>query len=166
MSQYRSSLLTIGTEVSSGQIVNTNASWLSDQLINLHYEPVCHVTVPDGEQDILEALDFLAARSEYIFVTGGLGPTLDDITSHVITRCVADELRFDESSWLQIQNRFQQLGIPAPESNRQQCYFPSRAQIIANPKGTANAFSLNHGKHFICCLPGPPEEIKAIWQNS
>ncbi len=166
MSQYRSSLLTIGTEVSSGQIVNTNASWLSDQLTNLHFETVCHVTVPDEEKDILEALDFLAARSDYIIVTGGLGPTRDDITRQVITRWSDDHLQFDEASWQNIQTRFQQLGIAPPESNRQQCFFPSRAKIIPNPKGTANAFCLKKNQHFVCCLPGPPEEIKAIWQKS
>ena len=166
MDQYRASLLTIGTEVSTGQIVNTNASWVADQLVNLHFDPICHLTVSDNEKDILDALDYLAKRCSYIFVTGGLGPTSDDITRQVICKWAGDDLRFDEGSWHSIEQRFQQLGVPASDNNRQQCYFPSRASVISNPKGTANAFSLLKDGLYICCLPGPPEEIKAIWHSS
>ncbi len=166
MTRIRATILTIGTEVSNGQIVNSNASWLADQLVNLKIDPVWHLTVPDAEDEMIDALNIAADRCRILLITGGLGPTADDITRQVVARWCDDQLVFHEDSWKKIQSRFERFGHPAPESNRQQCYFPSRAQIVDNPFGTANAFHLQRGKLLLWCLPGPPDEIKAIWSKS
>ncbi|HYX36022.1 MAG TPA: molybdopterin-binding protein [Oligoflexus sp.] len=166
MEPLRASILTIGTEVSTGQIVNSNAAWIADQLVNSKMNPVWHLTVPDDEREMLDALNLAAARSRLLFVTGGLGPTTDDITRQVISRWWGDTLEFQPGSWEKIIQRFQTLGITPPESNKQQCYFPSQARVLDNPAGTADAFYLQRKDLQIWVLPGPPEEIKAIWNTS
>jgi molybdenum cofactor synthesis domain-containing protein len=166
MEPLRASILTIGTEVSTGQIVNSNAAWIADQLVNLKMNPVWHLTVPDDEREMTDALNLAAARSRLLFITGGLGPTADDITRQVVSRWWGDTLEFQPGSWEKIIQRFQMLGIVPPESNKQQCFFPSQARVLDNPAGTADAFYLQRKDLQIWVLPGPPEEIKSIWRNS
>jgi len=165
MEPLRASILTIGTEVSTGQIVNSNAAWIADQLVNLKINPVWHLTVPDDEREMLDALECAASRCRLLFITGGLGPTTDDITRQIVSRWWGDPLEFQSASWEKIIQRFQMLGIAPPDSNKQQCYFPSQARILDNPAGTADAFYLQRKDLQLWCLPGPPEEIKAIWKH-
>lgn len=166
MEPLRASILTIGTEVSSGQIVNSNAAWIADQLVNSKMNPVWHLTVPDDEREMLDALNLAASRSRLLFITGGLGPTTDDITRQVVSRWWGDSLEFQPGNWEKIIQRFQMLGMTPPESNKQQCYFPSKARVLDNPAGTADAFYLQRQDLEVWVLPGPPEEIKAIWRGS
>lgn len=166
MKSLRAAILTIGTEVSTGQIINSNASWIADQLVNLKIDPVWHLTVPDVPQEMTAALEVAAARADLILITGGLGPTSDDITRQIVCEWTGDRLQFDEPSWLAIQERFARLGIAVPESNRQQCLFPSSGRIIENPVGSARAFAAEKGALKLWCLPGPPEEIRGIWKHS
>jgi molybdenum cofactor synthesis domain-containing protein len=166
MEPLRASILTIGTEVSTGQIVNSNAAWIADQLVNLKMNPVWHLTVPDDEREMIDALNLAAARSRLLFITGGLGPTADDITRQVVSRWWGDALEFQPGSWEKIIQRFQMLGIVPPESNKQQCFFPSQSRVLDNPAGTADAFYLQRKDLQVWVLPGPPEEIKAIWRSS
>jgi len=166
MEPLRASILTIGTEVSTGQIVNSNAAWIADQLVNSKMNPVWHLTVPDDEREMLDALNLAAGRSRLLFITGGLGPTADDITRQVVSRWWGDSLEFQPGSWEKIIQRFQMFGITPPESNKQQCFFPSQARVLDNPAGTADAFYLQRKDLQVWVLPGPPEEIKAIWRSS
>ncbi|WP_141731465.1 competence/damage-inducible protein A [Oligoflexus tunisiensis] len=166
MEPLRASILTVGTEVSTGQIVNSNAAWIADQLVNLKINPVWHVTVADDEREIFDALNLTAARSRLLFITGGLGPTADDITRQVVSRWWGDALEFRLDSWEKVTQRFQMLGMTPPDSNKQQCFFPSQARVIDNPAGTADAFYLQRQDLQVWVLPGPPEEIKAIWKSS
>lgn len=159
-------ILTIGTEVSHGQIINSNAAWIANELTNLRMNPAWHVAVADLKDDMLEALRFLQGKSRIIIVTGGLGPTSDDFTRAIISEWADAPLLFDEAAWQHVLDRFVSLGVAsAPESNRQQCYFPRGARILTNRKGTAHGFRIE--AHGVTCfiLPGPPEEIKAIWQD-
>jgi molybdenum cofactor synthesis domain-containing protein len=166
MEPLRASILTIGTEVSSGQIINSNAAWIADQLVNLKMNPVWHLTVPDDEREIMDALNLAASRTRLLFITGGLGPTADDFTRQVVCRWWGDSLEFQPGSWEKIIQRFQMLGITPPDSNKQQCYFPSQSRVLDNPAGTADAFYLQRKDLQVWVLPGPPEEIKAIWRSS
>jgi nicotinamide-nucleotide amidase len=156
-------ILTIGTEVVSGQIVNSNAAWIASELTNLRLTAAWHLTVADKRADMLDALSYLHSRVKVLVVTGGLGPTSDDFTRNVIADWAAQPLEFDSSSWEHVLERFQTLGISAPESNRQQCYFPHGATILHNREGTAHGFRLEVKGVQCFVLPGPPEEIKAIW---
>ena len=158
-------ILTIGTEVVSGQIVNSNSGWIANALTNLRLNPKWHLTVADLRTDMLEALSFLQSRVQVIIVTGGLGPTSDDFTREIVSEWASKPLDFDPDSWEHIVERFQNLGITPPESNRQQCYFPKGAQILFNRQGTAHGFRLTVNDTVCIVLPGPPEEIKAIWND-
>ncbi len=92
-------LLTIGTEVVSGEILNSNAQWLSEQLVNLRWTVTCHITVPDELPAMHAAFDFAASAADTIIVTGGLGPTRDDFTRNVVAEWVGLPLEFSEESW-------------------------------------------------------------------
>lgn len=159
------SILAIGTELTTGQITNRNAAWLSERLTDLGVEVVLHETVADDRPMIRSALDRCRGLSSMIFVTGGLGPTTDDFTRESIAEWLGRPLRWHEPSWTKITDRLARLGIPVAESNRQQCSFPEGAQVIVNDHGTADAFTAPtaDGEARIWALPGPPREVEAVW---
>jgi molybdenum cofactor synthesis domain-containing protein len=159
------SILGIGTELTSGQILNRNATWISKKMAALGAETLIHLVVPDEKNLILESLETCAKYSDLIFVTGGLGPTSDDFTRDVIAEWTGLEMLWDESSWQHLSERLRQRGIPVREMQKQQCYFPKGAQILTNKMGTANGFHIQHQNKNIFILPGPPNEIEAIWQD-
>jgi molybdenum cofactor synthesis domain-containing protein len=159
------SILGIGTELTSGQILNRNGQWISQQIQGYGVTTSMHVVVPDEERLILEALAFCASHSDILFVTGGLGPTSDDFTRDVIAKWTGRTLKWDESSWKHIEDRLLLRGIAVKEIQRQQCYFPEGSQVLKNKMGTANAFCLEHEGREIFVLPGPPKEIQSVWED-
>lgn len=159
------SILAIGTELTTGQVTNRNAAWLSEQLVNLGYTVTEHLTVADDKDSILDALSRCSNSGNTVMVTGGLGPTSDDFTRDVITQWLDRTLVFDDASWTHIEERLTRFGVPVAPSNRQQCYFPEGARIIPNPQGTANAFIVNRDNAWIYVLPGPPREVEAVWHS-
>lgn len=159
-------IIAIGTEVSSGEIVNSNASWLAGKLDAAGITVALHLAVPDDETAIKDALGFAAARASHVLTIGGLGPTTDDFTRDVIARWAGGlEMDFDPPSWERIAGRFRSLGRTAPESNKQQCYFPRGSKILFNSEGSANGFSLSARGIEATVLPGPPRELQAIWRD-
>jgi len=163
----KASVLAIGTELTTGQITNRNASWISQQLVNMGIDVVLHETVADDRAAISRALDRCWETSRLIFVSGGLGPTTDDFTRDVISEWLKAPLEFYEPSWIKIQNRLQQFGIPVAPSNRQQAFYPQGAEVLKNLQGTADGFSCrveSTGRMWV--LPGPPREISAIWKGN
>ena len=159
-------IITIGTEITDGQILNTNSQWLSNELNNLGFNIETHISIQDNEKQINKALNYATSCSNYIFISGGLGPTSDDITRFAVSNFTSKKTFFDETSWSEIQARFKERKSKLSETNKRQCIFPVGAEIIANPAGTANAFKLEHDHSTLYVLPGPPSEIKAIWNNS
>lgn len=159
------SVIGIGTELTSGQILNRNAQWISRKLAHMGLQSSSHIVVPDDKMLILDALSFAAKNSEILFVTGGLGPTTDDFTRDVIAEFTHKKLIYDEASWQYIEARLQARGVPVREAQRQQCYYPETAQILTNSMGTAHGFFLKHEDLQIYVLPGPPREIEAIWND-
>ncbi|MEK6628502.1 MAG: molybdopterin-binding protein [Bdellovibrionota bacterium] len=169
----KASILAIGTELTTGQIVNQNAANLSTKLKALGVIVTTHLTVPDDRQIILKSLKFLETSSDteensnhdIIFVTGGLGPTSDDFTRDLIAEWSGLPMKFDETSWIHIQERLKSRGFVVHERQKQQCYFPEKSEILFNSEGTANGFKLFVNKKTIYVLPGPPREIESIWKN-
>jgi nicotinamide-nucleotide amidase len=158
-------VLGIGTELTSGQILNKNAQWISAQLKNRGFEVTHHLVVPDQRELILNALDFCKEQVQILFITGGLGPTSDDFTRPVMADYLQAPLQYDEESWNHVTQRLQSRGIPVRENQKQQCYFPKGSKILINDQGTANGFTFEKsGSHYFV-LPGPPKEIEAIWQK-
>jgi len=164
----KASVLAIGTEITTGQITNRNAAWISEKLVNLGVEVVLHETVADDRGAIREALEHCAKHSQLLFITGGLGPTTDDFTREVVSEWLKQPLEYQESAWQHIVNRLTEFGIPVAETNRRQCYFPTSSQILPNSEGTAAGFTAPFpasDNQRIWVLPGPPREISAIWEQ-
>lgn len=159
------SLLTIGTEITTGEITNGNAAWLSQRLVDLGYVIALHLAVADDRKMIQSALDVCIGHSSLVVVTGGLGPTSDDFTRDEIARFVNRPLIWHETSWQHIVTRLNSLNTVIAESNKQQCWFPEGSEILSNPEGTAAGFYFDDCRRQIefVVLPGPPREIEAIW---
>lgn len=160
------SILATGSEVVSGQIINTNAAWLAQRLIDLNLEVVYHWVVADDPAKILEALDYLSQRTDAVFVTGGLGPTTDDLTRKIVAEWLGLELQLQESEWERIQQRVSALQIEAREGHKWQAYFPEGSEVYVNLVGTASGFSLKRSttQSELYFLPGPPMEMQYIWE--
>lgn len=165
----KASILAIGTELTTGQIINKNASTLSEKLKHFGVVVNTHLTVPDDKALILSALDFIEPKSELIFITGGLGPTTDDFTRDVLAEWASLKMVFDEASWKHIQERLSSRGLTIRDMQKQQCYYPENSDILFNTEGTAHGFKLQlkrtSGTKTVYVLPGPPREIEAIWKD-
>ncbi len=165
----KASILAVGTEITTGQILNKNASAISQKLNTYGVSVLAHVAVPDDRQLILDALVFLELQADIIFVTGGLGPTSDDFTRELISEWSQLPLEFNEASWLHVNQRLTSRGFSVREMQRQQCFFPRTSHILTNSQGTANAFYFKtqrpSGNKTVFVLPGPPREIDSIWHE-
>lgn len=161
----RAVLIAVGTELTSGQIVNTNGAWISQALQDLHIDVLAQLVVADSHDDINLALKFATEQSQLVIITGGLGPTSDDFTRNALANFLGKKLVFSESQWKNVCNRLQTLGVEVSSNNQQQCYFPHGAYILENSAGTAAGFGLVQETTEYICLPGPPREIKAIWKE-
>lgn len=162
----KAAVLGIGTELTDGQIVNKNASWISKQLKNLGLMTSLHLVVPDEKKLMTEGLDFCASQADIIFITGGLGPTSDDFTRDIVAEWAQVPLKFDEASWLHVQDRLTSRGYTVKDIQKQQCYFPEGSEVIKNTFGTANAFTMTAKNKKLFVLPGPPREIEAVWESA
>ena len=157
------SILSIGNELLSGKTINTNANWLGERLTKIGCRVEKQVVVSDEEKPIINALNFLVNDKEgCIIVTGGLGPTDDDITSEVLFRYVKTESKFDLDYWNKLSKKFKNLGIDIPESNRSQALVPQNGDVIDNPIGSARGFIFKINGMVIFSLPGVPAEMKAM----
>jgi molybdenum cofactor synthesis domain-containing protein len=168
----KASILSIGTELTTGQITNRNAAWISEKLSHLGIEVLFHKTVPDDHMLIQRALDYCAKHSQLIFITGGLGPTTDDFTRNVISTWLNKPLQWDEQAWERIVQRLSSFQVPIAQSNRQQAYFPDGSQVLVNPQGTAAGFTIAIDSRFhaelaqqLWVFPGPPQEVSAVWEQ-
>jgi len=156
----RAEVISVGTELLLGQIVDTDAAYLSRMLpefaIDLHYRS----TVGDNERRLTEALELALSRADIVFTIGGLGPTEDDLTRETVAKVVGDEMVLDEESAEQMRSFFAARGIVMPETNLKQAMVPKRGRKLANPLGTApgGAFETQDGK-VVIVLPGPPGEF-------
>jgi nicotinamide-nucleotide amidase len=162
----KTAILTIGTEITLGQILNTNTHTLTQQLFPMGFEVLYHMTVPDERKVITESLQFLQKQVSLILVTGGLGPTVDDFTRDCISEFLNLKLQFSGDSWQRVQDKLKAYNVPVREVQKQQCYFPEGSRIFNNLKGTADGFCIESKGLRIYALPGPPKEIEALWQSA
>jgi len=162
----KAALLTVGTEITSGEIVNRNAADLAQKLDELNIETIIHLSVPDERPLILKACDFVKESVDIIIFTGGLGPTSDDFTREMIAEWTGKKLEFHQEVYEDLQHRFKKMGRDLKSGHKQQCYFPQDAVIYPNNVGHALPFKLKALGKIIFALPGPPREIEGIWQDS
>lgn len=152
-------LLATGNEIINGDIQNSNTQEIALQLFNQGFHIGLHLSAPDDIAVIEHAIHFLLKTHQAIIITGGLGPTSDDMTRYALAKAIDRPLQFDNETWASICERILRFGYKTiPESNRQQALFPENAVIIPNPHGTAAGCFVEHDKQFIFMLPGPPVE--------
>ncbi|MBR6548932.1 MAG: competence/damage-inducible protein A [Clostridia bacterium] len=158
-------IISVGAEVISGDVSNTDASYLSQRLGRLGITVTRHTAIDDKKESITEALAAAVARSPIIIFTGGLGPTNDDMTKEVICRAVGLELSENTDSMSRLLKYFEAKGEEMPASNRKQAMFPENAIVFENPIGTADGCAIESGNQCIIMLPGPPKELEAMFEH-
>ncbi|MCB0568412.1 MAG: competence/damage-inducible protein A [Phaeodactylibacter sp.] len=158
-------LITVGDEILIGQITDTNSGWMARQL-NLAGARLTGVSsVGDQEEDILRALEQGLALADVVLMTGGLGPTKDDITKKALARFFGVEMVFDEPTYSRIIRFFEQLGRPTSEAHRQQCFMPSNASLLRNRMGTAPGMWFEQDGKVVVSMPGVPYEMESIMEK-
>lgn len=152
-----------GEEVVSGQVVDSNAAWLSQQLTELGFDVRRHNAVGDNLAELAGLMAEIAERADCCLCTGGLGPTCDDLTAEAAARVTGQDLTFDPEALRQIEDCFRRRQRPMPAANRKQAYFPAQSVRIDNPIGTAPGFALRIKRCWFVFLPGVPAEMKAMF---
>ena len=164
----KAAILTVGTEILFGQIENTNASYLSRELNNLGIDVMYHNTVGDNLNRLADNLLHLLKECDLIITTGGLGPTRDDITKEGVSIAINKPMVLNGDVKIWLENRFKKTGRNITENNYRQCYFPEGADIMLNDNGTApgmiNTINYNDESRYLITLPGPPREMKPMFQ--
>ena len=159
------SILSIGTELSTGQSVDTNAAWLATELTTLGFRVVEHVTVDDDLEQIACAAKRLLGHSGVVIATGGLGPTPDDLTREAIAQALGQPLEENAEAADQIRSFFARIHRDLSASNLRQAMAPRGSSIIPNGRGTAPGFHSRHGKGLLFVLPGVPIEMKGMFRS-
>ncbi len=168
---FDAEVISVGDELTSGQRLDTNSQWLSQQLGEIGVRTVRHTTVADDLAMSVDALQQAAARSRFVIISGGLGPTLDDLTREAMAQAFSRPLVLHQPSLQRIEQMFVQRKRPMPERNRVQAYLPDGSEPIPNPHGTAPGVDLKvmmDGARScrLFALPGVPAELKQMWQES
>jgi competence/damage-inducible protein CinA-like protein len=159
-------IITIGTELLLGEIVDTNSQYLARQLRDAGIDIYWTTTVGDNLVRIADAVRQGLQRSDIVVCTGGLGPTIDDMTREAIAGAAGVDLEYREELWKQIQERFARFGRQASENNQRQAFVPAGAVVLDNPVGSAPAFLVEVDGSVVVSLPGVPGEMKRIWEDS
>lgn len=161
----KAAILSVGTELLFGQITNTNTVYLSQQLNMLGYDVMYHYTVGDNPKRMAEMIRLAFSDCDLVLTTGGLGPTQDDLTKEIACQVMDDELVLMDDVLAGLLQYFDNLGEEMTENNKKQAVMPSRAEVFDNETGSAPGFALEKDGQFIVCMPGPPGEMKPMFQN-
>ena len=163
----KAAILTIGEELVQGQTVDTNSAWLSTQWMARGWEVVAHHTVGDDLQAMVGALQMLADQADRVVVSGGLGPTADDLTRQALAEVLGESLVVDDEAAVALEAWLVARGKPGLDAqNRLQVMRPESAAMLANPAGTAPGLQAQlPGGTQVFCLPGVPREVREMWQQ-
>ena len=153
-------LLTIGDEILYGQIVDTNSQWMSVELDKVGIKVIRKTTVGDVEEEILTAFAEAEKRVDIILITGGLGPTSDDLTKPCLVKYFNSELKINEEALAEVTEFFKSRGRELTELNRLQAALPTACEKITNPVGTAPGMWFDKGDIVFMSMPGVPHEVK------
>lgn len=161
----KAEIITIGDEILIGQIVDTNSQWIGTELNKIGVSVYQISSIQDDKQHILNALKEAQERVDIVIITGGLGPTKDDITKHTIAEYFNDTLELNEEVVNHIKNLFANYNIPFSESNRLQGMVPTKATYLKNEYGTAPGMWFFENNTVFVSLPGVPSEMKGLMEN-
>jgi nicotinamide-nucleotide amidase len=161
----RAYVLSIGTELTRGEIVNTNAAWLAERLTEIGLDVAGIETIADDAAVIVATLERLSQGAALVVSTGGLGPTTDDITSACVARWLGVKQVRDAAVLAGLEQRLARYGRVLTSSNAQQADFPDGATILDNPHGTAPGFSVARGGCRLFFMPGVPREMRPMFES-
>ncbi|MBZ0252682.1 MAG: competence/damage-inducible protein A, partial [Candidatus Methylomirabilis sp.] len=158
----KAAILTIGDELTSGRVVNSNAAWIAQQLMGLGIETPLHFTIVDSVEEIVKWLGVLHEAVDVVVCTGGLGPTEDDLTTASVAKYAGVPLELNEAVLDQIRAKFTFMGMEMPPNNERQAMLPKGARIIENWQGTAVGSIVEKAGKWVAILPGVPREMKPM----
>ena len=161
----KAEIITIGDEILIGQIVDTNSAWLG-RILNKEGIDVLHIqSISDDKQSIKDAVELAFSRAELVLMTGGLGPTQDDITRETLLEYFDDELEMNEEVLAHLEQIFHKRGHKMLDINRGQALVPKKCEVLFNIQGTAPAMLFKHNGKWLASMPGVPYEMKHIVSN-
>jgi nicotinamide-nucleotide amidase len=158
-------IITIGTELLLGQIVDSNAAYLAQQLAAVGLNLYRKTTVGDNQDRIAAAVQEALGRCQVVLCSGGLGPTVDDVTREAIAQATGRQLVLNEGLLAQIEAFFARRGFPLGENNRRQAFIPEGALPIENPVGTAPGFIVETDGRYVIAVPGVPREMRHLTET-
>lgn len=171
-------IIAVGTELTTGAKLDTNSQWLSLELAEIGIPVRAHLTIDDDLDAMAEAIKLAASRSEVVLITGGLGPTLDDLTREALAQMAGVELVLHEPSLEHVRQMFAKRNRPMPERNTMQAMFPRGSEVLPNPRGTAPGIWMsvpregigarNSDGERVCriaAMPGVPSEMKQMFRQ-
>jgi nicotinamide-nucleotide amidase len=159
----RAEIISTGTEITTGAVVDTNSAWLSRRLSELGVTVVRHTTVPDDREQLRDAIAGATGRCEVVVVNGGLGPTRDDVTRFALADVLGRPAKPDPEARAQIEAFFERMGRVCTEPNLVQALTPGGAAAIENKAGTAPGIQATIGSCRVFCVPGVPREMKQMF---
>ena len=158
-------IITIGLEITTGSILNTNSKFIASKLLELGVDTYYQTSVDDNKDRLIEIFNIALQRADLIITTGGLGPTDDDLTKEVIAKSLNLKLLNNTNMENNIKKIFESLNKPMPVNNLKQSYIPEGAKFLNNAIGTAPGIMLNRDNKKIFLLPGPPKEMELMLNN-
>lgn len=161
----RASIIAVGTELLFGQTINTNATFLSHELNTMGFDVMYNYVVGDNKKRLLEILDKAFSDTDLVVLTGGLGPTQDDITKETVAEYMQCEMHLDENVVQNLHKFYDDRGKVMPENNIKQAYIPNGAIPIYNDAGTAPGIIIERNKKTAICFPGPPNELRWLYNH-
>jgi competence/damage-inducible protein CinA-like protein len=159
-------IIAIGSELLLGETIDTNSAYLARQLAGIGISLFRKTVVGDNEERIADAIGGALGRADLLICTGGLGPTVDDMTREAVARALGRPLVFHQHLLDQIEARFRSFGRTMSESNRRQAFVPEGARIVENPRGTAPSFIIEDPRGTVAVLPGVPSEMRYLWEHA
>ncbi len=162
----KAEILAVGSELLLGETIDTNSAYLARSLAALGIGLFRKAVVGDNEERVASMIAEALERVDLLVITGGLGPTPDDITREAVARALGQPLQFHQHLLDQIEARFRSFGRTMSPSNRQQAFVPQGARIVENPRGTAPSFIVEDERGTVMVLPGVPSEMRYLWENA
>ncbi|MCF6228269.1 MAG: CinA family nicotinamide mononucleotide deamidase-related protein [Planctomycetes bacterium] len=156
-------IITVGSEIVSGRIVDTNSAWLSGELVKLGFDVVRHSSLPDDYPILVSEIRKAIESDLLAIVTGGIGPTDDDLTRQAVSEALSQPLVMDENDLTRLKTFYKNRGWEFPNGSERQCSRPEGSALISNNHGTASCFLARKGSGAVAVLPGIPAELKPIW---
>jgi len=166
MSHTRAEIITIGDEILYGQILDSNSQWISLQLDQLGIKVVRQTTVGDNEEDILHSFHEAEQRVDLVLITGGLGPTNDDLTKPLLAKYFQVEIRMNEEALEEVRGLFKKFGKELTETNKSQAELPVNCEKITNKLGSAPGMWFNENNTVFISMPGVPHEMKGMMTDT